>query len=85
MLELGAASEAEHRTVGAYAASRADVVLTVGKAALSIADGAGERAMAAADNGAAVHWLRSHLAAGDVVLVKASRGARLDEVAAALA
>ena len=30
-------------------------------------------------------WLRSHLAAGDVVLVKASRAARLDEVAAALA
>jgi UDP-N-acetylmuramyl pentapeptide synthase len=29
--------------------------------------------------------LRGHLAAGDVVLVKASREARLDEVAAALA
>jgi hypothetical protein len=29
-------------------------------------------------------WLRGHLAAGEVVPVKASRGARLDEVAAAL-
>jgi UDP-N-acetylmuramoyl-tripeptide--D-alanyl-D-alanine ligase len=38
-----------------------------------------------AGNDAAVDWLRRHLAAGDVALVKASRGARLDEVAAALA
>lgn len=85
MLELGADSEAEHRAVGEYAASRADVVVAVGQAALSIAAGAGERAVAVADNSGAVHWLRSHVAAGDVVLVKASRGARLDEVAAALA
>ena len=41
--------------------------------------------MALADNDAAVSWLRGHLAAGDVVLVKGSRGRRLDEVAAALA
>ncbi|MGW6456177.1 glutamate ligase domain-containing protein, partial [Streptomyces sp. NPDC055078] len=85
MLELGADSAAEHRAVGEYAASRADVVATVGEAARPIADGAGERAVVLADNDAAVDWLRGHLAAGDVVLVKASRGARLDEVAAGLA
>ncbi|AZM61268.1 MULTISPECIES: UDP-N-acetylmuramoyl-tripeptide--D-alanyl-D-alanine ligase [unclassified Streptomyces] len=85
MLELGDDSEAEHRAVGEYAASRADVVVAVGKAALPVAGGAGEQAVVAADNDAAVGWLRHHLAAGDVVLVKASRGARLDEVAAALA
>jgi UDP-N-acetylmuramoyl-tripeptide--D-alanyl-D-alanine ligase len=85
MLELGDDSEAEHRAVGEYAASRADVVAAVGEAARPIADGAGERAVALADNDAAVDWLRGHLAAGEVVLVKASRGARLDEVAAALA
>jgi len=45
----------------------------------------GERAAALADNDAAVDWLRGHLAVGEVVLVKASRRARLDEVAAALA
>jgi UDP-N-acetylmuramoyl-tripeptide--D-alanyl-D-alanine ligase len=84
MLELGDDSEAEHRAVGAYAASRADVVVAVGEAARPIADGAGERAVTLADNDAAVDWLRVHLAAGDVVLVKASRAARLDEVAAAL-
>jgi UDP-N-acetylmuramyl pentapeptide synthase len=41
-------------------------------------------AAALADNDGAVDWLRGHLAAGDVVLVKASRGARPGEVAAAL-
>jgi UDP-N-acetylmuramoyl-tripeptide--D-alanyl-D-alanine ligase len=84
MLELGDDSEAEHRAVGEYAASRADVVAAVGEAARPIADGAGEHAVALADNDAAVDWLRGHLVAGEVVLVKASRGARLDEVAAAL-
>jgi UDP-N-acetylmuramoyl-tripeptide--D-alanyl-D-alanine ligase len=85
MRELGDDSEAEHRAVGEYAASRADVVVAIGEAARPIAEGAGERAVALADNDAAVDWLRGHLAAGEVVLVKASRGARLDEVAAALA
>src|SRR6185437_6999467 len=85
MLELGGDSEAEHRAVGEYAASRADVVVAVGEAAKPIADGAGPRAVALPGNDAAIDWLHSHLAAGDVVLVKASRAARLDEVAAALA
>ncbi|WP_344560914.1 UDP-N-acetylmuramoyl-tripeptide--D-alanyl-D-alanine ligase [Streptomyces axinellae] len=83
MLELGDGSEAEHRAIGEYAACRADVVVAVG--ARPLADGAGERAVALADNAAAVEWLRGRLTAGDVVLVKASRGARLDEVAGALA
>jgi UDP-N-acetylmuramoyl-tripeptide--D-alanyl-D-alanine ligase len=84
MLELGDDSAAEHRAIGAYAAARADVVVAVGQTARPIADGAGKRAMALPDNEAAVHWLHGHLTAGDVVLVKASRAARLDEVAAAL-
>ena len=54
-------------------------------AARPVADGAGERAVALSGNDRAVDWLRGYLAAGDVVLVKASREARLDEVAAALA
>jgi UDP-N-acetylmuramoyl-tripeptide--D-alanyl-D-alanine ligase len=85
MLELGDDGEAEHRAIGEYAASRADVVAAVGAAARPIADGAGARAVALAGNDTAVDWLRGHLTAGDVVLVKASREARLDEVAAALA
>nr|BFE59976.1 UDP-N-acetylmuramoyl-tripeptide--D-alanyl-D-alanine ligase [Dactylosporangium thailandense] len=84
MLELGDDSAAEHRAVGEYAAARADVVLTIGEAARALAAGAGARAVPLTGNDAAVDWLREHLTAGDVVLVKASRAARLDEVAAAL-
>jgi UDP-N-acetylmuramoyl-tripeptide--D-alanyl-D-alanine ligase len=84
MLELGEESEAEHRAVGEYAACRADVVVAVGEAARSIAVGAGEGAVTLAGNDAAVDWLRGRVGAGDVVLVKGSRGAHLDEVAAAL-
>ncbi|WP_328999530.1 UDP-N-acetylmuramoyl-tripeptide--D-alanyl-D-alanine ligase [Kribbella sp. NBC_00709] len=85
MLELGEESEAEHYAIGEYAASRADVVVAVGTGAWPIAAGAGDHARALRDNTAAVEWLRRTLTPGDVVLVKASREARLDEVAAALA
>lgn len=85
MLELGDASADEHHAIGRYAASRADIVVSVGDTARLIADGAGEQGVALADNGAAVEWLRSHLADGDVVLIKASRATHLAEVAAALA
>ncbi|MFE6101354.1 UDP-N-acetylmuramoyl-tripeptide--D-alanyl-D-alanine ligase [Streptomyces laurentii] len=84
MLELGADSEAEHRAVGEYAAARADLVAVIGETARPVADAAGERAVVFTDNRAAAAWLRESLTGGDVVLVKASRGARLDEVAAAL-
>ena len=85
MLELGESSAAEHRGIGEYAARRADLVVAVGETARQIFDGAGDRAVLLADNDAAIDWLRGQLGAGDVVLVKASRGVRLDEVAAALA
>jgi UDP-N-acetylmuramoyl-tripeptide--D-alanyl-D-alanine ligase len=84
ILELGDRNDDEHHEVGVYAATRADIVLAVGTNARQIAVGAGERGLAVADNTAAIGWLRSNLVAGDVVLVKASRGAHLDEIAAAL-
>ncbi|TDW76522.1 UDP-N-acetylmuramoyl-tripeptide--D-alanyl-D-alanine ligase [Kribbella pratensis] len=84
MLELGEESESEHRIIGQYAATRADIIIAVGEGARAIAAGAGEHAVALPDNNAAIDWLRRTLAPGDVVLVKASRDSRLDEVAAAL-
>jgi UDP-N-acetylmuramoyl-tripeptide--D-alanyl-D-alanine ligase len=85
MRELGESSEAEHTSVGAYAAeSGIDHVIVVGEAARGIATGAGARSTFVGDNTAAIAWLHEHLAEGDAILVKASRGARLDEVAAAL-
>jgi UDP-N-acetylmuramoyl-tripeptide--D-alanyl-D-alanine ligase len=44
----------------------------------------GEEAVHVADNDAAVRWLDSELRPGDVVLLKASNGARLFDVAAAV-
>ncbi len=84
MLELGADSETEHRTIGKYAATRADIVIAVGAGAHAIAAGAGDWSVAADDRAAAIRWLRDHLTTGDVVLIKASRGAGLDAVADAL-
>ncbi|MQM28629.1 UDP-N-acetylmuramoyl-tripeptide--D-alanyl-D-alanine ligase [Glycomyces albidus] len=84
MAELGDGGEAEHRAVGRYAAAKADLVVAVGEAARPIADGAGAQGVALDGNAAAADWLRARLAPGDLVLVKASREARLDEVAAAL-
>ncbi|MEU5154003.1 UDP-N-acetylmuramoyl-tripeptide--D-alanyl-D-alanine ligase [Glycomyces sp. NPDC021274] len=85
MAELGDASAAEHRAVGRYAAERADMVIAVGEASRPIAEGAGGDAVALRDNASAIARLRGLLAPGDVVLVKASREARLDEVADAVA
>jgi UDP-N-acetylmuramoyl-tripeptide--D-alanyl-D-alanine ligase len=89
MLELGESSAAEHREVGRLAGELGvGRVVGVGPAAAAIVAGARETSeeepVQVEDNTAAVTWLREHTGPGDVVLVKASRGARLDEVADAL-
>ena len=91
MRELGESSAAEHEAVGRLAV-RLGVrrLLVVGEAARPVHQGAcqersqGEESVFVADNDEAVTWLREELRPGDVVLVKASRGARLDQVAEAL-
>jgi UDP-N-acetylmuramoyl-tripeptide--D-alanyl-D-alanine ligase len=84
MKELGETAAEAHRSIGAYAAERGiDRIVVVGQAARAIAEGAGESTFVP-DNDAALAWLRDQLAPGDVVLVKASNGARLFEVAEAL-
>ena len=87
MLELGDDSVATHRELGEYAAGRVGQLLVVGAGARGIhvgATGSGGASVFVDDNAAAAAWLRDQVGAGDAVLVKASRGARLDEVAAAL-
>jgi UDP-N-acetylmuramoyl-tripeptide--D-alanyl-D-alanine ligase len=84
MLELGDASGAEHRRVGAYAAGVVDRLVVVGEDAADIAEGARaaalppERIALVIDRDAALTRLVADLRDGDVVLVKASRGAALD-------
>ncbi|GAB3266936.1 UDP-N-acetylmuramoyl-tripeptide--D-alanyl-D-alanine ligase [Nocardioides dilutus] len=87
MRELGDDSDARHHDLGGYAAARVDRLLVIGPDARGIHDGAtaaGGTSDFVDDNAAAIRWLRDELGEGDAVLVKASRGARLDEVAAAL-
>ncbi|MDQ3158090.1 MAG: UDP-N-acetylmuramoyl-tripeptide--D-alanyl-D-alanine ligase [Actinomycetota bacterium] len=85
MLELGETSADAHRRIGELAADL-DVfcVVTVGDGAAGIAEGAGLRAHRVADVEAAVAFLTERLRPSDVVIVKASRGGRLERVAEAL-
>jgi UDP-N-acetylmuramoyl-tripeptide--D-alanyl-D-alanine ligase len=91
MLELGPSAEALHRAAGRSLAGRVDAVLGVGALAAAIVDGARDAGMAA---GAAHHVkaaadavaaLAAFVEPGDAVLVKASRGVRLEAVVDALA
>jgi len=87
MRELGVDSESAHREIGAYAVGRVDQLLVVGAGARGIHAGAGDgggQSVFVDDNAAAITWLRGQVRKGDAVLVKASRGARLDEVSSAL-
>jgi len=91
MLELGEASAAEHRAVGRYAAELGvDAVVVVGEPAGEIAAGAGAVlgwegiTVTTAGRDDALAWVGENVAAPAVVLVKASRGAALETVAAGL-
>jgi len=91
MLELGEVAVSAHRSVGDdAAAAEVDVLLTLGDMAAHMAAAATEHrgwqgeAIVTAGRAEAVEWLRQNVSAGDVVLVKASRGAALEHVAEAL-
>ncbi|MFL6090829.1 MAG: UDP-N-acetylmuramoyl-tripeptide--D-alanyl-D-alanine ligase [Aeromicrobium sp.] len=85
MRELGEDSAERHREIGALAAKLGfDLIVAVGDAAAAIAEGAGPDAVTAADTDEAAAAVSAWLVPGDVVLVKASRGARLERVSAAL-
>jgi UDP-N-acetylmuramoyl-tripeptide--D-alanyl-D-alanine ligase len=91
MRELGESATEEHDTVGRLAV-RLDIqqLVVVGEPARPIHLGAclegswGGESVYVDDNDAALAWLREHLSAGDVVLLKASRAAALEQVAEAL-
>lgn len=85
MLELGEASRDAHFATGRLAADLGYVrVIAVGPGAAAIAEGAGEIGETTEDVDTAVEVLSASLRADDVVLVKASRGGRLERVALAL-
>jgi UDP-N-acetylmuramoyl-tripeptide--D-alanyl-D-alanine ligase len=91
MLELGSEEHALHREVGAYLATRGiSALIACGRLARSLAEGAREAGMAAsrvhevADSIAAAEAARKLVRAGDVVLVKGSRGMKMERVVEAL-
>jgi UDP-N-acetylmuramoyl-tripeptide--D-alanyl-D-alanine ligase len=89
MGELGAQSEAGHRGVGETAAELGvDCVITVGDEAAMIADaayrGGVEKVRRAKTTEEASGMLRELVKAGDIVLVKGSRSAKMERVVEAM-
>ena len=87
MLELGLTEQAEHEGVGSFAAQTGGAgLMAIGARGAWIADGAERGGMPpasivrCADVAEAVAALRGRLAPGDRVLLKASRGERLERV-----
>lgn len=85
MLELGGESESGHRDVGETAAAlQIDHLITIGKTAAAIADGARhaglEKSSAVESTSAAAELLGDIVSPGDLVLVKGSRAARTERV-----
>lgn len=88
MLELGADSARLHAEIGAYAATRVDQLITFGPQSAAMDEAAratlGARLWHTEDAAAAAARVREVSRAGDVILVKASRGMRLERVIDAL-
>lgn len=90
MLELGSAAAGFHREAGWVAASRCDYLLLMGGMAEHTAAGARERGMAGErvrlfeSHEEAADLLRRILQPGDRVLIKGSRGMKMEKIGAAL-
>ncbi len=87
MLELGALTEASHRRIGAAAAaSGLDVLIGVGPAAAELCRGAreagmpDERVFHMDDAAEAGKFLQDRIHPGDLILVKGSRGMRMERI-----
>lgn len=86
MLELGSAEEAEHVRLGQLAAERVKLAAFFGprSAGACRASAMGDRAAHFTEIEPLVQWVRPQLKPGDVVLVKASRGMKLERVVSSL-
>ncbi|MBT9134223.1 MAG: UDP-N-acetylmuramoyl-tripeptide--D-alanyl-D-alanine ligase [Firmicutes bacterium] len=88
MYELGSRSQAAHREVGGAAAAICDIVITVGTEALDIAVEVSSRVTKPVYKchtpSEALLLLKRELRPLDVVLIKGSRGLRLEQIVVAL-
>src|SRR6185436_11152981 len=81
MLELGPEGPRFHRETGELAARLGFApVLGVGELSRALVEGAGSAADWRPDASAAAEWAAAEVRAGDVLLVKGSRGVKLDTV-----
>lgn len=92
MFELGAEAEHGHRSVGEAAAHLGtDLLITLGEQAAWIAEEAAGKGLLPAqavvclDKEQVIRTLKERLNPGDVVLVKGSRGMKMEEIAAKIA
>ena len=85
MLELGPEADALHHACGEHMLrSQMDLVVGVRGHAAALVQGAGAKAIFVETPEEAGAWMRDHLQPGDAVLLKASRGVRLERALAAL-
>lgn len=90
MLELGSYEEKGHRKVGRRVAEVADKLITVGALGAIIGQEAAAIGMGkddiffAEDNEQAAQFLQGIVAPGDLILIKGSRGMRMEEIVAQL-
>jgi UDP-N-acetylmuramoyl-tripeptide--D-alanyl-D-alanine ligase len=90
MLELGDAAVELHREVGRVAGRRTDLLVLLGELAEQTATGArqaglaADKIMLAGNHEEAVELLRKTLQPGDRVLIKGSRGMKMERICAAL-
>lgn len=87
MLELGGSAEREHRRIGKeIAKEKIDYLLTFGRMSRETAAAADGKVETESfgDKDKLVHRLASLVAAGDIVLVKGSRGMKMEEIVSAL-
>ena len=90
MLELGQYERQGHEMIGSRAAEVADILLTLGTRAHIIAKSARKAGMPAnailefEEKGILTEWLQENLTSKDSVLLKGSRGLRMDRITAAL-
>jgi UDP-N-acetylmuramoyl-tripeptide--D-alanyl-D-alanine ligase len=91
MLELGEMEVQGHQVVGGRAAQVVDLLVAVGTRGHWIGEEAlqaglsKDQVLFAANNAEAIDALRQAMRPGDVILVKGSRGAKMEEIVAALA
>lgn len=86
MLEMGEYAKNGHELVGEYANGNSDLIITVGKDSKHIGNGAikkgfnGQNVIHFNSNSQVIDYLKNTLKKDDVILIKGSRGMKMEEI-----